>query len=61
MVRLGELQTIPCDILNWGVADGKIIWALLLTTPVLWLWGDATVVLAFKGFTGKSNKIIAQT
>jgi len=43
------------------VADGKIIWALLFTTPVLWLCGDATVVLAKTGFTGNNSKIIDQT
>ena len=60
MVRLGELHTIPCDILNWGLEFGSIWVALLLITPCAWLDGELIVVLA-KSFVGhKQNNIIAQ-
>jgi len=61
MVRLGELHTIPCDILNWGLEFGRIWVALLLITPWAWLDGDEIVVLARVLEGHKHNKIIAQT
>ena len=58
-MRVGEEQTIPCDILNCGWLDGVIIVALLLTTPVLCDEGDATVVLA-NVLAGDNIKAIVQ-
>ena len=60
MVRLVAEQTIPCDILNCGWLEGVIIVALLLTTPVDWLCGLATVVFA-RVSIGLNNIAIAQT
>ena len=60
IVRVGDAQTIPWLILNCGWLEGVIIVALLLTTPVDWLCGLATVVLA-KTLTGLNNIAIAQT
>tara|TARA_B100000886_G_scaffold279020_1_gene203052 strand:+ start:400 stop:600 length:201 start_codon:yes stop_codon:yes gene_type:complete len=60
IVRVGDAQTIPCDILNCGWLEGVIIVALLLTTPVLCDCGDATVVFA-KTLTGQRITAIAQT
>ena len=61
MVRLGELQTIPCDILNCGLDCGAIMVALLFTVPCALLDGLATVVLA-KAFVGhRQSKTTAQT
>jgi len=59
MVRLGEEQTIPCDILNCGVLCGAIIVALLLTVPWAVELGLLTVVLA-KTFVGQSIRATAQ-
>ena len=61
MVRLGELHTIPCDILNWGLEFGSICVALLLITPWAWLDGELIVVLARTLEGNKHNKITAQT
>ena len=33
IVKLGEVQTIPCEYLFCGREDGVIMVALLLTTP----------------------------
>ena len=59
IVKLGEVQTIPCEYLFCGKEDGVIMVALLLTTPWALLLGLATVVFA-KTFTGLSKKIIVQ-
>ena len=61
MVRLGELHTIPCDILNWGLEFGSICVALLFIVPWAWLDGDEIVVLAKSLIGHKLNNIIAQT
>ena len=60
MVRLGELHTIPCDILNWGLEFGSICVALLLITPWAWLDGDEIVVEAKSLLGHRHNKITAQ-
>ena len=60
MVRLGELHTIPCDILNWGLEFGSIWVALLLITPCAWLLGLEIVVLAKSLVGHKQNNITAQ-
>ena len=59
IVRLGEEQTIPCDILNCGVLCGAIIVALLFTVPCAFELGLATVVLA-KTLVGQRIRAIAQ-
>ena len=61
MVRLGELQTMPCDILNCGVLCGAIMVALLFTVPCALLDGLETVVLAKTLLGHSNNKITAQT
>ena len=60
MVRLGELQTIPCDILNCGFDCGAIIVALLFTVPWAVELGLLTVVEANNLVGHRHNKIIAQ-
>ena len=60
IVRVGAEQTIPGDILTCGWLEGVIIVALLLTTPVLWDCGDATVVFA-RVLIGLNNIAIVQT
>ena len=60
MVRLGELQTIHCDILNCGFDCGAIMVALLFTVPCALLEGLATVVFANTLVGHRHNKITAQ-
>ena len=59
IVMLGEVQVIPCEYLFCGNEEGVIMVALLLTTPVLCDWGEATVVLA-KTLAGQRIRAIAQ-
>jgi len=41
------------------MVEGVIMVALLLTTPLAWLWGEATVVFA-RILVGQISKPIAQ-
>ena len=59
IVKLGEVQTIPCEYLFCGKEDGVIMVALLFTTPWALLEGDATVVFA-RVLTGQRSKATAQ-